>query len=135
MRILGVDFGEKRTGVAVSDELLFTAQAVGTIFEGDYQKTAQKVVETAKEKGAEKIVVGLPKNMDGSIGFRGEATLKFSEYLKEISKLPVIMWDERLTTVSSIRVLDEANVRGKKRKNVIDTVAAVYILQNYLDSL
>lgn len=135
MRILGVDFGERRTGIAISDELGFTAQAVGTIFEREDKITAQKVAEIIKEKNAEKVVVGLPKNMDGSVGFRGEATLKFVDYLKELTDIPIIMWDERLTTVAATRTLDEVNVRGKKRKNVIDTVAATYILQGYLDSL
>lgn len=135
MRILGVDFGERRTGIAISDELLLTAQAVGTIHEKVDEETAKKVAEIIKEKNAEKVVVGLPKNMDGSVGFRGEATLKFVEYLKNLTDAEIIMWDERLTTVAATRTLDEVNVRGKKRKNVIDTVAATYILQGYLDSI
>ena len=135
MKILGVDFGERRTGIAVSDALGITAQGVKTIFESDYKITAEKVLDELKTQGAEKIVLGLPKNMDGSVGFRGEATLKFKEYLETLTDAKIILWDERLTTVSAIRTLNETNVRGKKRKNVIDTVAATYILQGYLDSL
>ena len=135
MKILGVDYGESRTGVAVSDAFGWTAQAVGTINEKDINKAAEKVAACAKEQGAEKIVVGLPKNMDGSEGFRAKASVKFADILGEISGLPVIMWDERLTSVSAARVLDEGNIRGKKRKAVLDTVAATYILQGYLDSI
>ena len=135
MRILGVDFGEKRTGIAVSDALGMTAQGVKTIFESYPPKVAQNVSEIAKELSAEKIVVGLPKNMDGTVGFRGEATYAFIEELKKLTDLPIITWDERLSTVSAIKSLNETNTRGKKRKEVVDTVAAMYILQNYLDSI
>ncbi len=135
MKILGVDFGERRTGIAVSDALGITAQGVKTIFESDYKITAEKVLEELKLQGAEKIVLGMPKNMDGSIGFRGDATLKFKEYLETLTDAKIILWDERLTTVSAIKTLNETNVRGKKRKNIIDTVAATYILQGYLDSI
>lgn len=135
MRILGVDYGEKRTGIAISDALGMTAQGVKTIFESYVLKVAEEVSKIAGELNAEKIVVGLPKNMDGSIGFRGEATYSFVEELKKQTDLPIIMWDERLSTVSAIKSLNETNTRGKKRKEVVDTVAAMYILQNYLDSL
>jgi len=135
MRILGVDYGEKRTGIAVSDTLGMTAQGVKTIFESYPPKVAAEVVKTATELSAEKILVGLPKNMDGSIGFRGEATFAFIEELKKLTTLPIITWDERLSTVSAIKSLNETNTRGKKRKEVVDTVAAMYILQNYLDSI
>ncbi|MBQ2896704.1 MAG: Holliday junction resolvase RuvX [Clostridia bacterium] len=135
MRILGVDYGEKRTGIAISDALGMTAQGVKTIFESYLVKVAKEVSNIAKELDAEKIVVGLPKNMDGTIGFRGEATYSFIEELKKETDLPIITWDERLSTVSAIKSLNETNTRGKKRKDVVDTVAAMYILQNYLDSL
>lgn len=135
MRILGVDYGEKRTGIAISDALGMTAQGVKTIFESYPPKVAAEIFSTAKELRAEKIVVGLPKNMDGSIGFRGEATFAFIDELKKLTDLPIITWDERLSTVSAIKSLNETNTRGKKRKEVVDTVAAMYILQNYLDSL
>ena len=135
MRILGVDYGEKRTGIAISDALGMTAQGVKTIFESYLVKVAKEVSNIAKELDAEKIVVGLPKNMDGTIGFRGEATYSFIEELKKETDLPIITWDERLSTVSAIKSLNETNTRGKKRKGVVDTVAAMYILQNYLDSI
>lgn len=135
MRILGIDYGERRTGIAVSDALGITAQGVGTINHKTPDEALIGVLDKIKELNPERIVIGLPKNMDGTIGFRGEATKKFVQMLKEKTSLPIIFWDERLSTVSAIRVLDETNVRGKKRKNVIDTVAASYILQNYLDSL
>lgn len=135
MRILGVDYGEKRTGISVSDPLGMTAQGVKTIFESYAPKVAKEVSEISKELSIEKIVVGLPKNMDGSIGFRGEATYNFIEELKKVTDLPIITWDERLSTVSAIKSLNETNTRGSKRKKVVDTVASMYILQNYLDSL
>ncbi len=135
MKILGIDYGEKRTGIAVSDALGMTAQGVKTIFESYAPNVAKEAAKIAYELNAEKIVVGLPKNMDGSIGFRGEATYIFIEELKKETDLPIITWDERLSTVSAIKSLNETNTRGKKRKEVVDTVAAMYILQNYLDSL
>ena len=135
MRIMGIDYGERRTGIAVSDPLGFTAQAVGTVNHKTPSEALSLVLDKINEIKPEKIVLGLPKNMDGSIGFRGEATQKFAEMLKENINLPIIFWDERLSTVSAIRTLNETNVRGKDRKKVIDTVAATYILQNYLDSI
>ena len=135
MRILGVDFGDKRTGLAISDELGWTAQGLKTIFHWNPEEVANQVVKAAEEYKAEKIVLGLPKNMDGSVGFRGEATKSFAEILKNKIQIPLIFWDERLSTVAAHRTLSEINVRGKKRKDVVDTVAATYILQGYLDSL
>ena len=135
MRILGVDFGDRRTGVALSDELGWTAQGLTTICHWNPEEVAKEVAKIAIDNKAEKIIVGLPKNMDGSVGFRGEATKDFAEKLKTEIDLPIIFWDERLSTVAAHRTLNETNVRGKKRKNVIDTVAATYILQGYLDSL
>lgn len=133
MRILGIDYGEVRTGIAVSDLMGWTAQAVGTVHERDPEKVADAVLEHIKTLNAEKIVIGLPKNMDGTEGFRTEATYKFADILKSKTSLPIEFWDERLSTVAATRTLNETNVRGKKRKNVIDTVAATYILQGYLD--
>ena len=94
---------------------------------------AAEVCEIVKQYDAKLVVVGLPKNMDNSIGFRGEATMEFVEILKPLIDCPVELWDERLSTVSAIRVLNETNTRGNKRKNVVDTVAACIILQNYID--
>ena len=133
MRILGIDYGEVRTGVAVSDPLGWTAQGVCTINERNPEIVAQKVAEYAKEYNAEKIVLGLPKNMDNSEGFRVKATREFAEILKTVCPVPIEFWDERLTTTIAIQTLNETNVRGKKRKEVIDTVAATYILQGFLD--
>lgn len=133
MRILGVDYGEARTGVAVSDELNLTAQGVKTVFGRNSEKVAAEVSRIAKQYDVKLVVVGLPKNMDNTIGFRGEATMEFAEKLKPLIDCPIELWDERLTTVSAIRVLNETNTRGNKRKNVVDTVAACIILQNYID--
>ena len=133
MKIVGVDFGDARTGVAVSDALGLTAQGIGTVYGRDPEKVADKVAAHIKEQNAELVVVGLPKNMDGSVGFRGEATLEFVEILKTKINCEIVMWDERLSTVSAIKTLNETNTRGAKRKAVVDTVAACIILQNYLD--
>lgn len=135
MRILGIDYGDARTGVAVSDPMGWTAQGVTTISErNNPEKVAEKVLEFIKEYSPTEIVLGLPKNMDGSQGFRTDATKKFAEILKTKTDIPLIFWDERLTTVAAARTLNETNVRGSKRKGIIDTVAATYILQGYLDN-
>ena len=135
MRILGIDYGDSRVGIAVSDELGFMAQGVGTIKNKGMANLINELSQIIAQYNPEKIVVGLPKNMDGSIGFRGEATYKFTEELKKIYDKEIIFWDERLTTVGAERFLNETNTRGKKRKNVIDTVAACLILEGYLNSL
>ena len=136
-RILGVDFGDTRTGVAVSDISRFLASGIGYISPGGIEKTADKIVEIANEKNAVAVVVGLPKNMDGSEGFRAERCREFAQMLREKSqgKLLVAMIDERLTTMSASRYLNETNTRGSKRKGVIDTLSAEIILQNALDRL
>lgn len=131
--MLGIDYGVARTGVAVTDALGFMAQGVETIHHRNPEKIAEKVLEFAEKFQVGIIVVGLPKNMNNTIGERGEATLKFVELLKSKTSCEVITWDERLSTVSAIRTLNETNTRGAKRKAVIDTVAATIILQNYLD--
>ena len=135
-RIMGLDYGSKTIGVAVSDLLGMTAQGVETIDINEQIKDfkIKRLKELVNEYNIGKIVVGLPKNMDNSIGFRGEATLYFVEVLKKkIKSVEVILQDERLTTMGAERVLLEANVSRKKRKNVIDKMAAVLILQTYLD--
>ena len=135
-RIMGLDVGDKTIGVAVSDLLGMTAQGVETIDINEQIKDfkIKRLKELVNEYNVGKIVVGLPKNMDNSIGFRGEATLYFVEVLKKkIKSVEVILQDERLTTMGAERVLLEANVSRKKRKNVIDKMAAVLILQTYLD--
>lgn len=135
-RILGVDFGDTRTGLAVSDPSRFLASGIGYISPGGIEKTAQKVIEIAQEQKAGAIVVGLPRNMDGSEGFRAERCREFAGLLSAgLPDVPVAMMDERLTTVSASRYLNETNTRGKNRKGVIDTLSAQIILQNALDRL
>ena len=138
MRILGLDYGSKTVGVAVSDPLGLTAQSVETIWrkqENKLRQTLARIEELAAEYEAEKIVLGLPKNMNNTIGERAEKTLEFREMLERRTGLPVVMWDERLTTVEAERTLMEASVRRENRKQYLDQLAAVFILQGYLDSL
>ena len=135
-RILGVDFGDTRTGLAVSDPGRFLASGIGTVSPGGIEKTAAKVAEVALEQRVTSVVVGLPRNMDGSTGFRADRCLEFAALLRErLPEIPVVMIDERLTTVSASRYLNETNTRGARRKGVIDTLAAEIILQNALDRL
>ena len=138
MRILGLDYGSKTVGVAVSDPLGLTAQSVETIWrkqENKLRQTLARIEELAAEYQAEKIVLGLPKNLNNTIGERAEKTLEFREMLERRTGLPVVMWDERLTTVEAERTLMEASVRRENRKQYLDQLAAVFILQGYLDSL
>jgi len=133
---MGVDFGDVRTGLAISDPSRFLASGIGTVSPGGIEKTALRVAEIAIEQGAAAIVVGLPRNMDGSEGARAQRCLDFAALLREkLPALPVVMMDERLTTVSASRYLNETNTRGKKRKSVVDTLSAQIILQNALDRL
>ena len=135
-RILGVDFGDTRTGLAVSDVSRFLASGIGYVSPGGIVKTAEKVAEVAREQKVSAIVVGLPKNMDGSEGFRAERCREFAALLRErLTDIPVAMMDERMTTMSASRYLNETNTRGQKRKGVIDTLSAQIILQNALDRL
>lgn len=137
-RIMGLDYGSKTIGVAISDLLGLTAQGIETININEQVKDfkIKRIKELVNEYNVGKIIVGLPKNMDNSIGFRGKATLYFVEVLKKkIKSVEVILQDERLTTIGAERVLLEANVSRKKRKDVIDKMAAVLILQTYLDKL
>ena len=135
-RILGVDFGDTRTGLAVSDVSRFLASGIGYVSPGGIEKTADKVAEVAREQRVSAIVVGLPKNMNGSEGFRAERCREFAELLRaRLEDIPVAMIDERMTTMSASRYLNETNTRGQKRKGVIDTLSAQIILQNALDRL
>ena len=127
MIILSVDYGDKRTGIAVCDKLEMLASPVCVITEWNREALAKKIIDIALEKKAEHIVVGLPKNMDGSKGFRAQACEELVELIKDKTDIPVSFWDERLTTVSAHRILSENNVRGKKRKAVVDSVAAEII--------
>ena len=135
MRILAVDLGLARTGLAISDESGFLASPVGTIAEKDSDVLCDKIADTVRERQATEIVVGHPRNMDGSCGESAQRAEGFAKALGDKTGLPVHLWDERMTTVSAIGYLNQTDTRGKKRKAVVDTVAATIILQNYLDSL
>ena len=132
MVILSVDYGDMRTGVAVCDKMEILASPVGVV-KGDYApKVAEEIKVIALDKKAELIVVGLPKNMDGSEGDRAEKCRSFAGLLESISGIRTVMCDERLTTVSAHRALSAVDVRGQKRKDVVDAVSAVMILEDYL---
>ena len=138
MRIMGLDYGSKTVGVAISDPIGLTAQGLETITrkeENKLRRTLARIETLVSEYEVEKIVLGYPKHMNNDVGERAEKTLEFSEMLKRRTGLEVIMWDERLTTVEAERTLIETGVRRENRKKYIDTVAAVFILQGYLDSL
>lgn len=132
MVILSVDYGDMRTGVAVCDKMEILASPVGVV-KGDYApKVAEEIKRIAHDKKAELIVVGLPKNMDGSEGDRAEKCRSFAELIESVSGIKTVMCDERLTTVSAHRALSAVDVRGQKRKDVVDAVSAVMILEDYL---
>ena len=138
MRIMGLDYGTKTVGVAVSDPLGITAQAVETITrkeENKLRKTCARIEALIAEYGVERIVLGFPKHMNNDIGERAEKALEFRDILARRIGLEVVMWDERLTTVSAERTLMESGVRRENRKKHIDQIAAVFILQGYLDML
>lgn len=137
MRILGLDYGTKTTGVAVSDPLGWTAQGLEIIRRNDennLKDTINRISELCKHYQVQKIVLGLPKNMNNTIGERGEKTLQFKEKLEKKVEVPVVLWDERLTTVAAENMLISADISRQKRKKVIDKIAATIILQNYLDA-
>lgn len=137
MRILGLDYGSKTVGVAVSDALLITAQGLEIIRrkqENKLRQTLARIEEIVMEYGVEKIVLGFPKNMNDTLGERAEKTLEFKEMLERRCGLAVILWDERLTTVSADKAMMEAGVRRENRKEYVDMIAASLILQGYLDS-
>lgn len=135
MRILGLDVGQKTIGVAISDPLGFTAQGITTIRRTKKVEDVKAVKEICDNYNVEKIIVGLPKNMNGSIGFAGEKIMEFSELLKEEIKIDLEFWDERLTTVAAHRAMLEADLSRSKRKKIVDKIAATYILQGYLDRI
>ena len=138
MRILGLDYGSKTVGVAVSDPLGLTAQKVETIWrkqENKLRRTLARIEELIAEYEVEKIVLGFPKNMNNTVGERAEKARECGEMLKKRTGLEIIIWDERLTTVEADRTLIEAGVRRENRKQYLDGIAAVFILQGYLDSL
>lgn len=136
MRIMGLDFGAKTVGVAVSDELLLTAQGVEIIRrkeENKLRRTLARIEELIVEYGVEELVLGLPKHMNGSEGVRVELTEEFRDKLERRTGLPVAMWDERLTTVAADKTMIEAGIRREHRREYVDMLAAAFILQGYLD--
>ena len=138
MRIMGLDYGSVTVGVAISDELLYTAQGIETIRrkkENQLRQTYQRIEELIQEYGVEKIVLGYPKNMNNTIGERAQKSEEFAQDLRRRTGLEVVLWDERLTTVAAHRVLDQGSVGLNKKMQVVDKLAAVFILQGYLDYL
>ena len=133
MKIMAVDLGDARTGLAVCDKSEFLASPAGVIHEKNYKMILQKTASAAIEHSVEEIVVGLPKNMDGTEGERALKCRDFAKKLEEQTGLSVTLWDERSTTVTAVGYMNVLDIRGKKRKNIIDEVAAVIILENYLN--
>lgn len=133
MKIMAVDLGDARTGLACCDRTEFLASPIGVIHETDFDRILEQVAIASFEYGVQEIVVGYPKNMNGSVGERAQKCEKFAELLRKLVKVPVKLWDERSTTVSATNYLNETNTRGKKRKEVIDAVAATIILESYMD--
>ena len=137
-KILGLDVGSKTVGIAISDLMGWTAQGLDTLRINEEQDDLgiDQLVKIIKDNHVGTVVIGLPKNMNNSIGFRGEASIKYKEKLQEsIPSIDIVMWDERLSTMAAERSLLEADVSRQKRKKVIDKMAAVFILQGYLDSI
>ena len=137
MRVLGLDYGSKTVGVAVSDPLGLTAQGVETVWrkqENKLRRTLARIEEIISEYQVTEIVLGYPKNMNNTVGERAEKSLEFKEMLERRTGLPVVMWDERLTTMAVDRTLEETGVHKENRKQYLDQVAAVFILQGYLDA-
>ena len=133
MKIMAVDLGDARTGLAVCDRTEFLASPLGVIHERDFEELLKKVAHMAKEYDIGEIVVGHPKNMDGSEGERAQKCELFANRLRAIVEVPVKLWDERCTTVSAHNYLNQTDTRGKKRKEIVDEVAATIILESYMD--
>lgn len=132
MKIMAVDYGDARTGLALCDRGEMLASPLCVVFEKNPERILEKVAEQAKEQGAERLVVGLPRNMNGTLGPRAQLCQEFAEKLEERTGMQVVLWDERSTTVAATQILNTTDTRGKKRKNVIDAVAATLILEGYL---
>lgn len=135
MRVLGLDVGDRTIGVAVSDPLGFTAQGITTIRRKKVEVDIEEIIKICNEYNVETIVSGLPKNMNGTIGEQAEKVQEFCSQLKNKADIEIKFWDERLTTVAAHRVMLEADMSRKKRKSIVDKIAATYILQGYLDSI
>ena len=137
MRIMGLDYGSKTVGVALTDPLGITSQGLEIIrreSENKLRRTLARIEEIIVENQVEQIVLGLPKNMDGTSGFRVEATMEFKDKLERRTGLPVVMWDERLTTVEADEIMDELGIKGRDRKDYVDMIAAQIILRDYLNN-
>ena len=132
-KYLGVDYGDKRTGLAECDISGLIAGGIGTISEGGMRKTAIRVAKEAEDRSCKKIIIGLPKNMDGSEGPRADVIKAFRDILAELTNIPIDFYDERMTTMVAYRFLGETGTYGKKRKDAVDTLSAQIILQNYID--
>ena len=132
-KYLGVDYGDKRTGLAECDVSGLIATGIGTVSEGGMRNTAIRVVKEATERSCKKIIIGLPKNMDGTEGSRADVIKAFAELVRELCSIEVDFYDERMTTMVAYRFLGETGTYGKKRKNAVDTLSAQIILQNYID--
>ncbi len=134
LRIMGLDMGSHTIGVAVSDELALTAQAEETIYRESREKDLKAIADLVQKFDVTKIVVGLPLNMSGTLGIEGKKVLEFVKEMRQVLTVPITTWDERLSTVQASRTLLEADLSRKKRKRVIDKLAATLILQSYLDA-
>lgn len=132
-KYLGVDYGDKRTGIAECDIAGIIAGAVATVNEGGMRNTAIRVASEAKARGCVKIIIGMPRNMDGTYGERTEVVKAFADILAELTDIPIDFYDERMTTMAAYRFLDASETFGKKRKNAIDALSAELILQSYID--
>jgi putative Holliday junction resolvase len=135
MRVLALDVGNKRVGVAISDPTQFLARSLTVIQRGSPRDDFAAVSRLVEEHEVEKVVVGYPRSLDGTVGEQAEKVGRYAEGLAKALDVPVILWDERFSTVSAERLMREAGVRGRKRRERVDAVAAAVILQNYLDSL
>lgn len=135
MIIMSVDYGDVRTGIAICDKMQILASPVCVITEKDIEKLVRKIAELAIERKVERICVGIPQNMDGSYGFRSDACKELGKMLEEATNLQVVFQNERLTTVSAHNILNTVDVRGKKRKEIIDAVSAVLILEDYMRTI
>jgi len=136
MRIMGIDYGDSRIGIAMSDPLGWMAQGIETIeWHDNMKKPVVRIQQLVKEYGVEKVVVGFPRNMNGTVGPRGEKTLEFVKVLTGYIDIDIMKWDERLSTVAANRIMHEVGMKTSKKKKVVDQIAAVFILQGYLNSL
>ena len=133
-KMLGIDYGEARTGLAVSDALGMLANGIGNIEERDINRLLNKIAEKVEEYSIELMVLGYPVNMNGTVGPKAEKVKKLADRLEEKTGVKVVLFDERCTTMAAHKFLNETNLRGKKRKGVVDTLSAQIILQNYMDS-